>query len=156
MEGKKTLLAGSVFDPRELVAYQDGTVVSRAVVTKKAGTITAFAFDAGEGLSEHTAPYDAVVQILEGEAEITVGGRPYTLAAGEMIPRGFIYTTPGFSDERVYLFEARNLLPSSEFSPDDDEQIEVVRVPLADLAAMCRDGRISDAKTIAILFRCLA
>jgi len=85
MEGKKTLLAGSVFDPRELVAYQDGTVVSRAVVTKKAGTITTFAFDAGEGLSEHTAPYDAVVQVLEGEAEITVGGRPYTLAAGEMI-----------------------------------------------------------------------
>jgi len=85
MEGKKTLLAGSVFDPRELVAYQDGTVVSRAVVTKKAGTITAFAFDAGEGLSEHTAPYDAVVQVLEGEAEITVGGRLYTLAVGEMI-----------------------------------------------------------------------
>lgn len=85
MEGKKNAFAGSVIDPRALVAYQDGAVVSRALVTKKAGTITAFAFDAGEGLSEHTAPYDAAVQVLEGEAEITVGGRPYTLAAGEMI-----------------------------------------------------------------------
>jgi quercetin dioxygenase-like cupin family protein len=85
MEGKKNPLAESVIDPGALVDYQEGSVVSRALVTKKAGTITAFAFDAGEGLSEHTAPYDAVVQILDGEAEITVGGRPYTLAAGEMI-----------------------------------------------------------------------
>jgi len=105
--------------------------------------------------------YEAPAGTLEeGEEPIETARREIIeecgLAAGEMIPRGFIYTTPGFSDERVYLFEARNLLPSSEFSPDDDEQIEVVRVPLADLAAMCRDGRISDAKTIAILFRCLA
>jgi len=105
--------------------------------------------------------YEAPAGTLEeGEEPIETARREIIeecgLAAGEMIPRGFIYTTPGFSDERVYLFEARNLLPSSEFSPDDDEQIEVVRVPLADLAAMCRDGRISDAKTIAIVFRCMA
>lgn len=85
MEGKKDPLAETVIDPGALVDYGEGSVVSRAIVTKKAGTITVFAFDAGEGLSEHTAPYDAIVQVLEGEAEITVGGRPYTLTAGEMI-----------------------------------------------------------------------
>ncbi|QYZ79197.1 NUDIX hydrolase [Methanofollis formosanus] len=77
------------------------------------------------------------------------------LAAAEMIPHGFIYTTPGFSDEQIYLFEARGLTPSHEYEPDDDEMIEVVRVPLAEVKAMCRDGRIADAKTIAIICRCL-
>lgn len=77
------------------------------------------------------------------------------ISADEFVPRGFVYTSPGFTDERVYLFEARGLTHSEEFDPDDDEVIEVVKVPLAKAIAMCRDGRISDAKTLAILFRCL-
>jgi quercetin dioxygenase-like cupin family protein len=78
-------MAGRVFDPRDLVSCQPGSVVSRMLVYKKAGTITLFAFSEGEGLSEHTAPYDAVVMALDGSATITLGGRPHRLGPGEMI-----------------------------------------------------------------------
>jgi quercetin dioxygenase-like cupin family protein len=66
-----------------LIAYQDGAVVSRTIIDKTAGTVTLFAFDQNQGLSEHTAPYDALVQILEGEAEITISGKPIQLKQGE-------------------------------------------------------------------------
>ena len=69
----------------ELVAYQDGSVVSRTLIDKKIGTLTVFAFGEGQGLSEHTAPYDAFVQILDGEAEITIAGTAQRLTAGQMI-----------------------------------------------------------------------
>jgi len=69
----------------DLVNYQDGSIVSREVVKKPTGTVTAFAFDAGQGLSEHTAPFDALVQVLEGEVEIMIAGKPHHLRGGEMI-----------------------------------------------------------------------
>ncbi len=69
----------------ELAAYQDGAVVSRALLNQKAGTVTLFAFDAGQSLSEHAAPFDALVEVLEGEAEIVIGGRPHRLQAGDII-----------------------------------------------------------------------
>jgi quercetin dioxygenase-like cupin family protein len=69
----------------ELARVQPGTVVSRALVKKKAGTVTAFAFDAGEGLSEHTAPYQALLLGLDGRAEVTVDGAPHALTAGQLI-----------------------------------------------------------------------
>ena len=69
----------------DLVGYQDGAVVSRIVVKQAAGNVTLFAFDAGQELSEHTAPYDALVQVLEGEAEVTIAGRPHRLRAGDLI-----------------------------------------------------------------------
>lgn len=69
----------------DLVKYQRAAVVSRTIIDKEAGTVTLFAFDAGEGLSEHTAPYDALVQLLDGEAEVTVSGKTSHLKAGEMI-----------------------------------------------------------------------
>jgi len=74
----------------ELVGYQDGAVVSRTVIDKPVGTVTMFSFDEGEGLSEHTAPYDAMVIIVDGEAEITVAGKGNAVKAGEMfiIPAG--------------------------------------------------------------------
>ena len=68
-----------------MVDYQTGSVVSRQIVKKNIGTVTLFAFDAGEGLSEHTAPFDALVQVLEGEAEITISGKPHFLQGGELI-----------------------------------------------------------------------
>lgn len=68
-----------------LVDYQDGSVVSREILKKGTGTVTVFAFDAGQGLSEHTAPFDAMVQVIDGEAGITVAGRPYNVHAGEII-----------------------------------------------------------------------
>jgi len=69
----------------ELVAYQSGSIVSREIVKKKTGTVTAFAFDKGQGLSEHTAPFDALVHVLDGAAEISIGGTPHQVGAGEMI-----------------------------------------------------------------------
>ena len=77
------------------------------------------------------------------------------LQATAFIDRGYIHTTPGFTDERIFLFEAFGLSPSCEFVKDEDEVIEVIKVPLADLPGMVVDGRISDAKTIALIFRCL-
>ncbi len=69
----------------ELAAVAPGAVVSRTLVKKEAGTVTAFAFDQGEGLSEHTAPYDALVLGLEGEAELRIAGAPHRLGAGQLL-----------------------------------------------------------------------
>lgn len=68
-----------------LVDYQPGSVVSREIVKKSTGKVTLFAFDAEEGLSEHTSPYDALAQVLEGEVEITIAGEPNRVGAGELI-----------------------------------------------------------------------
>ena len=68
-----------------LVSYQPGSVVSRTVTNRRAGTVTLFAFDEGESLSEHTAPYEALLHILEGEAEVTVSGEKSELKGGEAI-----------------------------------------------------------------------
>jgi quercetin dioxygenase-like cupin family protein len=68
-----------------LVEYQNGSVVSKALIKKKAGTVTLFAFDKGEELSEHTAPYDAYVHIISGKAEIIISGETYMLKTGEFI-----------------------------------------------------------------------
>lgn len=68
-----------------LLSYQKGAVVSRTLVDKPTGTVTLFAFDEGQGLSEHTAPYDALVQVLDGDVEITIAGTPFYLGAGEII-----------------------------------------------------------------------
>lgn len=72
-------------DLQQLIDYQTGSVVSRTILKGKAGTVTLFAFDRGESLSEHTAPFDALVILLEGEAEVTVSGKSYNLKKGEMI-----------------------------------------------------------------------
>jgi quercetin dioxygenase-like cupin family protein len=69
----------------QLVSYQEGTVVSRTLVRHPTGNVTVFAFDAGQGLTEHTAAFDALVHILEGKAEITISDRPYRVEAGEAI-----------------------------------------------------------------------
>ncbi len=69
----------------ELVNYQEGSVVSRQITKAEAGNVTLFAFDANQGLSEHTAPYDALVHILEGEAEVTISGKPFQLKMGDAI-----------------------------------------------------------------------
>ncbi len=69
----------------DLVSYQDGSVVSRTLIKKKTGTVTLFAFDQGEALSEHTAPFDAMVYILDGKAEIIISGNSNILEKGNMI-----------------------------------------------------------------------
>ena len=69
----------------DLADYQEGSVVSRTIIKKKTGTVTFFAFDEGQGLSEHTTPFDALVYILEGEVEIIISGKIHHLKQGEMI-----------------------------------------------------------------------
>jgi quercetin dioxygenase-like cupin family protein len=68
----------------DLIAYQEGSVVSRTIIDKESGTVTLFAFDEGQGLSEHTAPFDALVQVLEGEAKVTISGKTIAVKQGEM------------------------------------------------------------------------
>jgi quercetin dioxygenase-like cupin family protein len=78
-------LIGNTLTLRDLVAYNEGAVVSKTLIDKKVGTVTMFSFGAGQGLSEHTVPYDAFVQIVDGEAEVTINGEPHTVSAGQMI-----------------------------------------------------------------------
>ncbi len=68
-----------------MVAYAPGSIVSRTIVTHPAGTLTLFAFDAGQGLSEHSAPFDALVQVLDGEVELAIGGNPIVARTGQMV-----------------------------------------------------------------------
>jgi quercetin dioxygenase-like cupin family protein len=74
-----------VSNMKALVVYQDGSVVSKEIIKKPTGTVTIFAFDRDQGLSEHTAPFDALVYVLDGETEITISGEPHHLKAGDML-----------------------------------------------------------------------
>ena len=78
-------ILGQVSRPTDMVEYQEGSVVSRTVVDQKSGTVTIFAFGAGQGLSEHTAPFNALVHILDGKARVTISGKPFDLGAGDAI-----------------------------------------------------------------------
>ncbi len=69
----------------DLINYQEGSVVSREIISKKTGTVTLFAFDEGQGLSEHTAPFDALAYCLDGDMEVTISGNPIQLEPGEMV-----------------------------------------------------------------------
>jgi len=70
---------------KDMVDYQDGSIVSKEIIKKPTGTVTIFAFDKDQGLSEHTAPFDALVYVLDGETEITISGKQYHLKEGDMI-----------------------------------------------------------------------
>jgi quercetin dioxygenase-like cupin family protein len=78
-------LTAKVINMVNLVEYQAGSVVSRTIIDKDTGTLTVFAFGEGQGLSEHTAPYDALAYILDGKAEISIAGKPLQVKQGEMI-----------------------------------------------------------------------
>lgn len=76
---------GEALKLADLVSYQDGAIVSKEIIKKDAGTVTLFAFDKGQGLSEHIAPFDALVHVFDGEAEVSISHKPFLLKAGEMI-----------------------------------------------------------------------
>ncbi len=104
--------------------------------------------------------YEAPAGTMEpGEDPIETARRELIEETGftaqSIISKGFIYTTPGFTDEKIFLFEARNLSPSNEFGKDEDEIIEVMDIPVSDLLGMIRDGTIIDAKTICLIHHCL-
>ena len=83
-KSENTKLVAQAANLNSLIDYQKGSVVSRTILDKKTGTVTIFAFDQGEGLSEHTTPYDALVYILDGEAEVTISSKPIRLKKGEL------------------------------------------------------------------------
>jgi ADP-ribose pyrophosphatase len=104
--------------------------------------------------------FEAPAGALEpGEDPIEAAGRELIeetgFAAQKIEPRGFIFTTPGYTDEKIFLYEARGLTPSQEFDMDDDEVIEVVDIPVRDLNLMILEGSLVDAKTICLIHRCL-
>ena len=82
---KQAFEPATVYNLKKSVEIAAGAVVSKQFVKTKGGNITFFAFDKGQGLSEHTAPFDAVVQVVEGKAEVSIGGKPQVVAEGEMI-----------------------------------------------------------------------
>jgi quercetin dioxygenase-like cupin family protein len=85
MNEKPNSLIGMPFELKKAIAYAEGSVVSKTLLSKEVGSLTLFAFDAGQGLSEHTSPYDAVVHILDGIAEITIGGERKSVREGQML-----------------------------------------------------------------------
>ena len=76
---------GAILNMAEMIEYSEGGVISKQVLKNDAGNITLFSFEKGQGLSEHTAPFDAVVEIIDGEAEITINGKPLLLTAGQSV-----------------------------------------------------------------------
>lgn len=80
-----TIKPSTVFTLKEMVQYADGAVVSKTLTKNKSGNTTLFAFDKGQGLSEHTAPFDAIAQIVDGKCKITIGGDDFELSEGQMI-----------------------------------------------------------------------
>jgi quercetin dioxygenase-like cupin family protein len=94
----------------DLVQYQPGSVVSKTIINKKTGTFTLFAFAQGEGLSEHTAPYDAPLIVLDGEAEVTLGGVAHELCAGQMLvlPAGVPHAVKAITHFKMALVMIRD------------------------------------------------
>jgi quercetin dioxygenase-like cupin family protein len=84
-EARSEIRTAEVFRSLDLVGYQEGSVVSRTIMNGNTGTVTLFAFDQAQGLSEHTSPFSALAHVLEGEVEITISGKPMHLKAGESI-----------------------------------------------------------------------
>ncbi len=94
----------------DLIDYQEASVVSRTLIDKKTGTVTLFAFDKGQGLSEHTAPFDALVYVFDGEAEVTIAGKPVQLKAGEVtiMPSGKPHAVKAISRFKMILIMVRS------------------------------------------------
>jgi len=103
-------LAAKAASLNGLIDYQEGSVVSRTLIDKKTGTVTLFAFDADQGLSEHTAPFDALVYVFDGEAEVTIAGKPVQLKAGEMtlMPAGKTHALKALSRFKMMLIMVRS------------------------------------------------
>ena len=103
----------------DLVDYQSGSIVSRRVLKQQAGVLTVFAFDQGQSLSEHTSPFDAVIHVIEGEAEVTLSGSPFQVRDGEMI---LIPGNVAHSVKAVERFKMVLTLVMSRGAPDQAQQ----------------------------------
>lgn len=106
----KESLAGQTKNLAALINYQEGSVVSRTIIDKDAGTVTLFAFDQGQGLSEHTAPFDALVYVVEGEADVALSGKPLRVKGGEMtiMPAGKPHALSAVTEFKMLLIMIRS------------------------------------------------
>jgi quercetin dioxygenase-like cupin family protein len=104
-----------VVSQSDAVAYQAGAVVSRTLIKSPGGTVTAFAFDAGEGLSEHTAPFDALVLMIEGEAEISISGKAHSVRGGELLelPARQPHAVKAITPFKMFLVMIKSLEPAA-------------------------------------------
>ncbi len=93
-----------------MIDYQEGSVVSRTVIDKDAGTVTLFAFDEGQGLSDHTAPFDALLYVFDGDAEVTVAGKPIKVKAGSitLLPVGKVHSVRALTQFKMMLIMIRS------------------------------------------------
>lgn len=109
-EKKENDLVGKIFSIAELVAFQKDSVVSRTLIEEKSGTVTIFAFDKGQGLSEHTAPYHALVQVLEGRVVVNIGGESHEIEGGRSIimPAGVPHSMKAVDPFKMMLTMIRN------------------------------------------------
>jgi quercetin dioxygenase-like cupin family protein len=110
MEKRNEIPMAEIQSLKDLVAIQSRAVVSRTLIDQKAGTLTLFAFDQEQGLSEHTAPFDAFVQVLAGEVEITIAGTPFCLVEGQVIlmPAHQPHALRAISPLKMLLFMVRS------------------------------------------------
>jgi quercetin dioxygenase-like cupin family protein len=107
---KKSEIAGQATSITSLVDYQEGSIVSRALIDKKVGTVTLFAFDENQGLSEHTAPFDALLLVFDGEAEVTVSGESAKVKEGmiTLLPAGEPHSVKALSRFKMMLIMIRS------------------------------------------------
>jgi len=154
IEKREVTLPGGKVVERVMVHPGDAVAILPVIGDASCYLLRQFRFAVGEYIYEVPAgtlnPGESPLDTARRELIEETGFR-----ADMFIPRGFIFTTPGFTDERIHLFEAHTLTPSCEYEKDEDEVIEVVKVTFAELDAMIADGRISDAKTICLAYRCL-
>ncbi|HUH78567.1 MAG TPA: NUDIX hydrolase [Methanoregula sp.] len=150
---KKTVHLRSGKEREKIIVHPGSAVAILPVDGDRCKLLRQYRYAVGKEIVEAPAG-----TMEEGEEPVETARRELIeetgFAARTMIPRGWIYTTPGFTDERIYLFEARDLFPSSEFSRDEDEEIEVFDVPFPEIDTMIRDGTIVDAKTICLFHVC--
>jgi len=154
IEKREVTLPGGKVVERVMVHPGDAVAILPVIGDASCYLLRQFRFAVGEYIYEVPAgtlnPGESPLDTARRELIEETGFR-----ADMFIPRGFIFTTPGFTDERIHLFEAHTLTPSCEYEKDEDEVIEVVKVTFAELDAMIADGRISDAKTICLAYRSL-
>ncbi len=109
MNPSTPMTKGTAFSLQEQIVYNPGAVVSKTLLKKNTGNLTLFAFDTGQGLSEHTSPFDAVVYILDGQAEIRIGGEPQTVTSGDMLimPAGISHALQAIEPFKMLLIMIR-------------------------------------------------
>jgi ADP-ribose pyrophosphatase len=154
IEKREVTLPGGKVVERVMVHPGDAVAILPVIGDASCYLLRQFRFAVGDYIYEAPAG-----TLNHGESPLDTARRELIEETGfkadTFIPRGFIFTTPGFTDERIHLFEAHTLTPSCEYEKDEDEVIEVEKVTFTELGAMISDGRINDAKTICLAYRCI-